>query len=55
MGSSWFASIEPSIWQKQKPYYEIRFAVLKPKHQLGYDSERVGKNEIYEKALIDLW
>ena len=22
-------------WQKQKPYYEIRFVVLKPKHLIG--------------------
>jgi len=22
-------------WHKQKPYYEIRFAVLKPKHLNG--------------------
>ena len=22
-------------WHKQKPYYEIRFAVLKPKHLTG--------------------
>ena len=23
-------------WHKQKPYYEIRFAVLKPKHLTGF-------------------
>ena len=67
-------------WHKQKPYYEIRFAVLKPKHltgcfitgrlyctpkamwklswflrDFGYDAELLGKNEIDDKALIDLW
>ncbi len=67
-------------WHKQKPYYEIRFAVLKPKHltgcfmtgrlyctpkamwklswflrDFGYDTELLGKNEIDDKALIDLW
>ena len=65
---------------KQKPYYEIRFAVLKPKHltgccmtgrlyctpramwklswflkDFGYDAELLGKNEIDDTALIDLW
>ena len=25
-------------WQKQKPYYEIRFVVLKPKHLIGVAS-----------------
>ena len=68
------------LWHKQKPYYEIRFAVLKPKHltgcfmtgllyctpkamwklswflrDFGYDSELLGKAEIDDKALIDLW
>jgi hypothetical protein len=63
-----------------KAYYEIRFAVLKPKHltgclmtgrlyctpramwkltwflrDFGYDSELLGKNEIDDKALVDLW
>ena len=67
-------------WHKQKPYYEIRFAVFKPKHltgcfmtgrlyctpramwklswflrDFGYDAELLGKNEIDDKALIDLW
>ena len=67
-------------WHKQKPYYEIRFAVLKPRHltgcfmtgrlyctpramwklswflrDFGYDAELLGKNEIDDKALIDLW
>ena len=67
-------------WHKQKPYYEIRFAVLKPKHltgcfmtgrlyctpramwklnwflrDFGYDSELLGKAEIDDKALVDLW
>jgi hypothetical protein len=67
-------------WHKQKPYYEIRFAVLKPRHltgcfmtgrlycttkamwklswflrDFGYDTELLGKNEIDDKALIDLW
>jgi hypothetical protein len=67
-------------WHKQKPYYDIRFAVLKPRHltgcfmtgrlyctpramwklswflrDFGYDSELLGKNEIDDKALIDLW
>jgi hypothetical protein len=67
-------------WHKQKPYYEIRFAVLKPKHlvgcvmtgrlyctrramwklswflrDFGYDPELLGKNEIDEQALVDLW
>jgi hypothetical protein len=68
-------------WHKQKkPYYEVRFAVLKPKHltgcfmtgrlyctpramwklnwflrDFGYDAELLGKAEIDDKALIDLW
>jgi hypothetical protein len=67
-------------WHKQKPYYEIRFAVLKPKHltgcfmtgrlyctlramwklswflrEFGYDAELLGRNEVDEKALVDLW
>ena len=67
-------------WHKQKPYYEIRFAVLKPKHltgcfmtgrlyctpramwklnwflrDFGYDTELLGKNEIDDKVLVDLW
>ena len=67
-------------WHKQKPYYEIRLAVLKPKHLIGcfmtgrlyctpramwklrwflrdfgYDAELLGRNEIDDKALIDLW
>ena len=67
-------------WHKQKPYYEIRFAVLKPKHltgslmtgrlyctpramwklswflrDFGYDAELLGKAEIDDKSLIDLW
>ena len=67
-------------WHKQKPYYEIRFAVLKPRHltgcfmtgrlyctpramwklswflrDFGYDAELLGKNEIDDKALVDLW
>jgi hypothetical protein len=67
-------------WHKQKPFYEIRFAVLKPRHltgcfmtgrlyctpramwklswflrDFGYDVELLGKNEIDDKALIDLW
>jgi hypothetical protein len=67
-------------WHKQKPFYEIRFAVLKPKHltgcfmtgrlyctskamwklswflrDFGYDAELLAKNEIDDKALIDLW
>ena len=67
-------------WYKQKPYYEIRFAVLKPKHltgcfmtgrlyctpramwklswflrDFGYDAELLGRNEIDDKALVDLW
>jgi hypothetical protein len=67
-------------WHKQKPYYEIRFAVLKPKHltgclmtgrlyctpramwklswflrEFGYDAELLRRNEIDEKALVDLW
>ena len=66
-------------WHKQKPYYEIRFAVLEPKHlascfltgrlyctpramwklswflrDFGYDSELLGKNEVDDKALVDL-
>jgi hypothetical protein len=66
-------------WHKQKPFYEIRFAVLKPKHltgccmtgrlyctpramwklswflrDFGYDAELLRKNEIDDKALIDL-
>ena len=66
-------------WHKQKPYYEIRLAVLKPKHltgcfmtgrlyctpramwklswflrDFGYDAELLVKNEIDDKALIDL-
>ena len=67
-------------WQKQKPYYDIRFVVLKPKHvtgsfmtgqlyctsramwklcwflhDFGYDPELLEKNEIDDKALVDLW
>ena len=67
-------------WHKLKPYYEIRFAVLKPKHPTGcfltgrlyctpkamwklswflrdfdYDSELLGKAEIDDQALLDLW
>jgi hypothetical protein len=67
-------------WHKQKPYYEIRFSVLKPKHltgcimagrlyctpkamwklswflrDFGYDTELLGKAEIDDKALVDLW
>jgi hypothetical protein len=67
-------------WHKQKPFYEVRFAVLKPKHltgcfmtgrlyctpramwklswflrEFGYDAELLGRNEIDEKALLDLW
>jgi len=67
-------------WHREKPYYEIRFAVLKPKHltgcfitgrlyctaramwklswflrDFGYDPELLGKSEIEDKALIDLW
>ena len=67
-------------WQAQKPFYEIRFAVLKPKHltgcfmtgrlyctpramwkvnwflhDFGYDPELLGKAEIDDKALLDLW
>jgi len=67
-------------WHKQKPYYEIGFAVLKPKHltgyfmtgrlyctpramwklswflrDFGYDPELLAKNEIDDKALVDLW
>jgi hypothetical protein len=67
-------------WHKQKPYYEIRFAVLKPRRltgyfmtgrlhctpramwklswflkDFGYDAELLGKNEIDDKALVDLW
>ena len=67
-------------WHKKKPYYEIRFAVLKPRHltgcfisgrlyctaramwklswflrDFGYDSELLGKNQIDDKALINLW
>ena len=68
-------------WHKQKPYYEIRFVVLKPKHLTGcfmtgrlyctsramwklswflrdfvYDPDLAGgKNEIDDKALVDLW
>ena len=67
-------------WHRQKPYYEIRLAVLKPKHltgcfmtgrlyctpramwklswflrDFGYDADLLGKNEIDDKALIDLW
>ena len=67
-------------WHRQKPYYEIRLAVLKPKHltgcfmtgrlyctpramwklswflrDFGYDAELLAKNEIDDKALIELW
>jgi hypothetical protein len=67
-------------WQKRKPYYEIRFAVLEPKHltgcfmtgrlyctpramwklswflrDFGYDTELLGKAEIDDKAMVDLW
>jgi len=67
-------------WQKQKPYYELRFVVLKPKHLIGccitgrlyctpralwklswflrdfgYDPELLRKDEIEDKALVDLW
>jgi hypothetical protein len=67
-------------WHKQKPYYDIRFAVLKPRHltgcfmtgrlygtpramwklswflrDFGYDADLLGRNEIDEKVLVDLW
>jgi hypothetical protein len=68
-------------WHKRSPItYEIRFAVLKPKHltgciitgrlycapkamwklswflrDFGYDTELLGKNEIDDKTLVDLW
>jgi hypothetical protein len=67
-------------WHRQKAFYEIRFAVLKPRHLLGclltgrlyctpralwklswflrdfgYDHELLAKNEIDDKALLDLW
>jgi hypothetical protein len=67
-------------WHKQKPYYEIGFAVLKPRHltgcfmtgrlyctpramwklswflrDFGYAPELLAKNEIDDKALVDLW
>jgi len=67
-------------WHRQKPYYEIRFAVLKPRHLTGcfltgrlyctpramwklswflrdfdYDAELLAKNEIDDKAMVDLW
>jgi hypothetical protein len=67
-------------WHNQKPYYEIRFVVLKPRHLIGclltgplyctpramwklswflrdfgYDHELLVKNEIDDKALVDLW
>jgi len=67
-------------WHKQKPYYEIRLAVLQPKHvtgsvmtgrlyctpkaiwklrwflrDFGYDPELLGRSEIDDKALVDLW
>jgi hypothetical protein len=67
-------------YHRQKPYYEIRFVVLKPKHltgcfitgrlyctpramwklswflrDFGYDTELLGKNEIDDQALVDLW
>jgi hypothetical protein len=36
MGSSWSVWTGPQYrWHKQKPYYEIRFAVLKPRHLTG--------------------
>ncbi len=67
-------------WHKEKPYYEIRLAVLKPRHLTGcfmtgrlyctpramwklswflrdfdYDPELLGKSEIDDEALVDLW
>ena len=67
-------------WHKHKPFYEIRFVVLKPRHltgcfltgrlyctpraiwklswflrDFGYDHELLAKNEIDDKALVDLW
>jgi hypothetical protein len=67
-------------WHRRKPCYEIRFAILKPKHltgyfmagrlsctpsalwklswflrDFGYDSELLGRGEIDDKALVDLW
>src|SRR5260221_10010199 len=80
-GSSWSGWIGPSITgTSRSPFYEIRFAVLKPRHltgcfitgriyctakamwklswflrDFGYDAELLGKNEIDDKALIDLW
>jgi hypothetical protein len=67
-------------WYRQKPYYEIRFAVLKPKQlagclmtgrlyctrramwklswflrDFGYDAQLLARNEIDDKALVDLW
>ena len=34
-GSSWSGWTAQYRWHKQKPYYEIRFAVLKPRHLTG--------------------
>jgi len=70
----------PSIAGTSRTLYEIRFAVLRPKHltgcfmtgrcnctpramwklswflrDFGYDIELLGKNEIDDKALVDLW
>src|SRR5450432_3251612 len=67
-------------WHRRNPYYDIRFAVLKPKHltgsfitgrlecnrkamwkvgwflrEFGYDPELLGRGEIDEQALVDLW
>lgn len=67
-------------WHRRNPYYDIRFAVLKPEHlkgssitgrldcnrkamwkvswllrEFGYDSELLGRGEIDEQALVDLW
>src|SRR5689334_14139246 len=67
-------------WHAQKPYYQVRFAVLEPRHlagcliigrlyctaramwkltwflrDFGYDTELLGKDEIDDQALIDLW
>jgi hypothetical protein len=67
-------------WHKQKPFYELRFVVLKPRHltgcfltgrlyctpkamwklswflrDFGYDHELLRRNEIDDKALVDLW
>ena len=39
-------------WHKQKPYYEIRFAVLKPKHLIG--SFMIGRLYCTPKAMWKL-